>query len=206
MIIKRSKETTIALAILIISATTIFAQGRGPGRMHAEMRETIHGLFDAHAQFKREVTQTETGYTSTTTSKNQEAAKLLQKHVKQMEKRLKQGFMVRRWDPAYEEFVRFYDDMDIQITNIKNGIKIQATGKTKEAREVARNHAGIISKFIKKGWEEHDVLHPAVATSNSAIQESAPKGCCLQDGEEEAIGACCRKQAPTKTAAACCKK
>ena len=206
MIITRSKETITALTILIISATTIFAQGHGPGRMHAEMRETIHGLFDAHSQFQREVTQTETGYTSTTTSKNPEAAKLLQKHVKQMEKRLKQGFMVRRWDPAYEEFVRFYDDIDIQITNIKNGIKINATGKTREARDVARNHAGIISKFIKKGWEEHDALHPAVATSESTTQKAAPEACCLQDNKGEANSSCCKKQAPTKTASACCKK
>lgn len=204
--ITRSNETIIALTILFISTTTIFAQGRGPGRMHEEMRETIHGLFDAHTKFQREVTQTETGYTSTTTSKNQEAAKLLQTHVKQMEKRLKQGFMVRRWDPAYEEFVRFYDDIDIQITNIKNGIKIKAIGKTKEARAVARNHAGIISKFIKKGWEEHDALHPAVATKEPTPHNPAPKACCLLDSTEVTNGACCKKSDPINTTKSCCKK
>ncbi|MCB1120549.1 MAG: hypothetical protein KJT03_03290, partial [Verrucomicrobiae bacterium] len=101
-----------------------------------------------------------------------EAAKLLQTHVKQMEGRLKEGLMVRAWDPAYVEFVNHYDDIDIQFTAIENGISVVATGKTDAARQVARNHAGIISKFIEHGWAEHDKSHTAVFAS----EETAGKG------------------------------
>ncbi|MBT5926992.1 MAG: hypothetical protein HOH33_10270 [Verrucomicrobia bacterium] len=187
------------LAVIVITQPTSKAQGRGPGAMHADMRDTIHELFDGHDKFHREVKQTEDGYTSITTSKDPDAAKLLQKHVKQMENRLKQGMMVRRWDPAYEEFVRYYDDIDIKIKNIANGISITATGKTKEAREVARNHAGIVSKFVKHGWTEHDKSHPTVESNVQSAKTDSPKACCLKEATTETTKACCLKTPTTKT-------
>ncbi|MEC5127447.1 DUF3365 domain-containing protein [Verrucomicrobiales bacterium BCK34] len=134
------------------------------------MRENIHGLFDGHDKLQRKVEVTDTGYRATTTSDDPAIVKTLQSHVRQMEERLKSGLMVRRWDPAYEEFVNHYDDIDIEITGIKNGISVVATGTNEEARKVARNHAGIISKFIEHGWSEHDKLHPAVLAGEKAAQ------------------------------------
>lgn len=182
-----------ALAALFALQSSGFAQG-----MPSEQRDTIHGLFDSHDKFQREVTETETGYVSKTTSDDPEAVQLIQKHVKQMEGRLKQGLMVRHWDPAYVEFVNYYDDIDIEITNIENGISIVATGKTKEAREVARNHAGIISKFIDYGWKEHDKTHAAVYGDSEATQGMGKMGamaCCQQEGQgEELASAACKTE------------
>ena len=196
----RTTKMVTLLASLVFAILTTHAQGHGPGRMQADMRETIHGLFDGHDKFQREVTPTESGYTSITTSKDPEAAKLLQKHVKQMESRLKQGMMVRRWDPAYEEFVRYYQDIDIQIKNIPNGISITATGKTKEAREVARNHAGIVSKFVKFGWSEHDKHHPTVATKAQSQVQAVAKACCLKKTSAESVEPCCKKTVKAQAA------
>jgi hypothetical protein len=148
--------------IAALSLSPLATQGRG---MSAEARRTIHGLFDSHDKFHREVRETDTGYVSTTTSKDPALVKLLQAHVTQMEERLKQGLMVRRWDPAYEEFVRYYDEIDIRITKIENGISVTATGATAEGAKVARNHARIVSAFLRKGWSEHDKTHPAVAAN-----------------------------------------
>jgi len=187
MSIKSSITLNIAAAFatIIMLGLAAFAN-----RMPAEQRDTIHGLFDAHTSFTREVTETEQGYISRTTSDDPQAVRLLQTHVKQMEGRLKDGLMVRGWDPAYVEFVNHYDDIDIRITNIENGISIVATGKTPEAREVARNHAGIISKFINHGWAEHDKTHAAVyanVDTKHGTGEKGPMSCCQSSGEE---GAC----------------
>lgn len=188
----KAKFTLKIAGILAVFASVLpvsFASG-----MPAEQRDTIHGLFDAHKAFSREVTETDDGYISKTTSDNPDAAKLLQTHVKQMEGRLKDGLMVRGWDPAYVEFVNHYDDIDIQITNIENGISIIAIGKTPEAKAVARNHAGIVSKFIDHGWKEHDKSHAAVYSKPSdAKGEMGMKSCCQTGAEESAHneGACC---------------
>ncbi len=136
--------------------------GKGRGGMPAELRETIHGLFHGHASITRELTATETGYRSTTTSTDPAVAALLQKHVQQMEERLGSGLMVRRWDPAFTEFVNHYEDIEIAITPVDGGISVAVTGKTEGARKVARNHASIISRFVQNGWAEHDKTHPTV--------------------------------------------
>ncbi|MCB1099164.1 MAG: hypothetical protein KDN22_26575 [Verrucomicrobiae bacterium] len=219
--------TAATMALLAVASLNASAQGPGRGRMSPEAMEAIHGLFDSHDELKRTVKQTDDGYTSRTTSKNPAVVKLLQTHVKQMEKRLKQGMMVRRWDPAYEEFVRYYDDIDIQITNIENGISVTTVGKTEDAKKVARNHAGIVSKFVQEGWAEHDKTHAAVVVAEGS-GDSAPEGaavakaCCLasqkggegckecaKGGKEEAEKAetkpCCKEEAvkDTKPCAEC---
>ena len=194
------QKTLTLFGLMALLPSLLFARG-----MPTEQRDTIHGLFDAHDKFQREVTRTDEGYISKTTSDDPKAVQLLQTHVKQMEGRLKEGLMVRSWDPAYVEFVNHYDAIDIQITNIKNGISIVATGKTEAARAVARNHAGIISKFIDHGWTEHDKTHAAVFETEKAAQGMGNRGgmtCCQREGETTAqTGESCRMEGD-----ACCRK
>ncbi len=188
-ITNRMKSETIlkiagALAALALLIPAVVARG-----MPTAQRDAIHGLFDSHDKFQRDIKQTDEGYISKTTSDDPAAVKLIQTHVKQMESRLKDGLMVRGWDPAYVEFVRHYDDIDIQITNIDKGISIVAIGKTEAAKKVARNHAGIISKFIDQGWKEHDKSHAAVYGKPAATTgESGSSGmaCCQQGGQKNA--------------------
>lgn len=179
-------EITLKIASAVI-ALALFHTAAVASRMPAEQRDAIHGLFDSHKMFVRDVVETEQGYVSKTTSEDPEAVKLLQTHVKQMEGRLKDGMMVRGWDPAYVEFVNHYDDIDIQITNIDNGISIVAIGKTSEAKEIARNHAGIISKFISHGWNEHDKTHAAVYGESAEAKGKGRMGmmACCQMGDKE---------------------
>lgn len=172
---------SIVLPLAVFASAIVSANG-----MPAEFKETIHGLFDSHSLFEREVTETENGYTSKTTSNDPSAVKLLQSHVGQMEERLASGRMVRGWDPAYVEFVEHYSDIDIRIENLENGISITAIGKTPEAIEIARNHAGIVSKFIQLGWKEHDKSHAAVYGQVNSETSPAGKVCCQTEGGEKA--------------------
>jgi len=213
------KITGAFFALVTIQAS---AQPQSHG-MPAEMRDTIHGLFDSHNKFQREIVQTEEGYHSKTTSDDSAAVALLQGHVKQMERRLKDGLMVRAWDPAYVEFVNHYDDIDIQITSIENGISIVAIGKTEDAKKVARNHAGIISKFIDEGWAEHDKTHATVVpltspkNTNRAMGGPNRRACCQMEEKEtsKALGnrdsaAANRESCPTDSEGgkdmSCCRK
>lgn len=213
----------IEFALKIAGVIAVFASVQTnsiASGMPVELRDTIHGLFDSHQAFTREVTETAEGYVSKTTSDNPDAAKLLQTHVKQMEGRLKDGLMVRGWDPAYAEFVRYYDDIDIQITNIDNGISIVAIGKTPEAKAVARNHAGIISQFINHGWKEHDKTHAAVYSQQGAVKgEMGQKSCCQTGGEGSSNsggecstegGSCCsavgQSEGKTEKGMSCCQQ
>ena len=122
---------------------------RGP--LPGEQRDLIHELAEHHKEFVRKVVMTPKGYTATTTTKNKELAKKLQRHVAYMEKRMDSGAMVRRWDPAYAEMVEHYDDLEATIEKVDGGIRATIEGKTGRAIKVAQNHAKIVTAFTKKG-------------------------------------------------------
>ncbi|MBL9211917.1 MAG: hypothetical protein JNL92_15775 [Opitutaceae bacterium] len=165
-------KTSLSLLIVSVAAGALaapaFAQGLPP-----EAHDNIHRLFDQHAAVQRSVTLTATGYTALTESDDPEIARTLRAHVQQMRERLDSGLAVRRWDPAYDEMVRHYKDLDLKVEPTAKGLRVVMTGKTPAAVKIAQNHAQIVSKFVAKGWPEHDVKHPAVAASAPA--PAAPK-------------------------------
>lgn len=159
-------------------------KGGGGGPLPAEQKEEIHSLFSNHESIKREVKLTKDGYTAHTTSDDPKVAALLQAHVGAMEKRLDAGFPVRRWDPAFEEFFRHYEDLETKISKIEHGVAVAVKGKTPEAIKVAQNHAGIISGFVKKGEERHHAEHPAVLKGGDAKGTPAAKTGCKDCGKD----------------------
>jgi hypothetical protein len=168
--ISRPRKSFPALLVTLGFATALLApaqqpgKGRGPGGgggpLPPEAREQIHTLFSNHKKIRREVTETEHGYTALTESDDPAVAAALKKHVRQMEDRLEQGLMVRRWDPAFEEYVRHYKDMDTDFEKTDKGVRMTVKGRTPDAAKVARNHAKVVSAFVANGMDEHDVQHP----------------------------------------------
>lgn len=203
------KLTPFLTFTFILAAVPAMAQ-RG---MPSENRDTIHQLLAAHGKIKREVIVTYDGYTSSTKSSDKDVVAALQRHVNQMEARMKKGLMVRRWDPAYVEFIEHYDDINLKTQKTDDGVRVVAKRSTEAAKKVARNHAGIISKLVLNGMDEAHKAHAAVlgaATEAEAIE----KKCCQNMAETEQ--ARCKDAAKgsekEKTAAsakgdrACCKQ
>jgi hypothetical protein len=175
------KASIASLLTALVLAIPAAAQGL-PQAAH----DNIHKLFDNHAKVKRTVTLTETGYIAVTESDDPQIAKTLRSHVSQMQDRLDEGLFVRRWDPAYEEMVRHYKDLNLKTEATEKGLRVVMTGKTPEAIKIAQNHAQIVSKFAEKGWPEHDVKHPAVATTADAAKAgeiATGPGACCQKGD-----------------------
>jgi len=194
------KTSIHSILVTLVLAVSAAAQGL-PQAAH----DNIHKLFDNHAKVKRTVTLTDTGYIAVTESDDPQIAKTLRSHVNQMQDRLDEGLGVRRWDPAYDEMVRHYKDLDLKTEATEKGLRVVMTGKTPEAVKIAQNHAQIVSKFAEKGWDEHDIKHPAVVTASTvakAGESLAGPGACCQKGEAAGTagkesckegGSCCGK-------------
>lgn len=175
----------VGVILLAALVSSLHAQGLPPAS-----RDNIHKLFESHASVRRSVTLTETGYIAVTESDDPQVAKTLRSHVNQMQERLESGLAVRRWDPAYDEMVRQYKDLDLKVEATEKGLRAIMTGKTTAAVKVAQNHAHIVSQFIACGWEEHDVRHPTVTEkSGEAPSSKAPSS--LSSAPCNA-GNCCR--------------
>jgi uncharacterized protein len=147
--------------VAFLAGVPVGAQPAGRG-MSPEAQEQIHALFDGHEMIQRTVVQTKEGYTAVTESDDPKIAAALQKHVSQMAARLESGLQVRRWDPAFEEYVAYYGEMTHAFEKTDKGMKATVKGKTPLAIKVAQNHAVVVSAFAAHGWSEHDKRHPAV--------------------------------------------
>ena len=188
--------------------------GAGRGPMPAEYRDIIHELFSNHEKVKRQVQLTENGYTAETTSDDPEMTKLLRSHVRQMGGRLGGGGMVRRWDPAFEEFARHYAQLEHKLTDIEGGIRVEVTAKTADAARVAKNHAKIISGFAKDGEKRMHAEHaPALADSGGEVAKAVGERTecteCARPGEgKKARAQCehCAKEPAAQGDGAACKK
>jgi hypothetical protein len=161
-------RTTLLLPFLLAPAVSLSQP------MPAESRDNIHTLLDNHEKITRTVTLTDDGYVAVTESDDPELAKVLRAHIAQMEARLKEGLMVRRWDPAFVEVVAHFDQMETRMEPTGKGLKMTVKGKTPEAVKVAQNHAAIVTEFAHEGWTAHDRTHRTVLDSSSV---SSRGGC-----------------------------
>lgn len=162
------------LACVLVAALSLNLSAQGQG-MPPEAREEIQSLFAGHARITRNVVETPEGYTATTESDDPALARILQSHVQRMEARLKDGLMVRRWDPAFAEYVEHYDEMTHAMTPTEKGMKITVTGRNPTAIAVARNHAKVVSGFVTDGDAAHHRKHPAVADAAPAVKPAEEK-------------------------------
>ena len=160
----------VAVVLLVLIPLAAFGQP-----MPAESRDAIHTLLNNHEKLTRTVTLTDDGYVAVTESNDPELAKVLRAHIAQMEARLKEGLMVRRWDPAFVEVVAHFDQMETRMEPTEKGLKMTVKGKTPEAVKVAQNHAGIVTDFVNSGWDGHNREHKMVLESSSV---SGSTGCC----------------------------
>ena len=156
------KTFSLTVFAIVSGLSTSCAQQGGGRGMPAEAQEQIHSLFDNHAKIRRDLNLTATGYTATTESDDPKVAAALQKHVKQMQDRLKSGLSVRRWDPAFAEYCDHYDEMDHQFTSTVKGVRMTVTGRNAAAIKIAQNHAKVVSAFAAHGWSEHDKKHDII--------------------------------------------
>jgi hypothetical protein len=186
-----SLRSVPAGVILTFAVALVALAGNSPAQgLPQAARDNIHKLFDNHSAVKRTVTLTETGYLALTESDDPQMAKTLRSHVAQMQERIESGLAVRRWDPAYEEMARHYKDLSLQVEPTEKGLRVVMTGKTPEAVMVAQNHAQIVSQFVARGWDEHDVRHAAVAGDGPTPARAEPvpagggcgKGGCCANG------------------------
>ncbi len=147
---------------------------RGP--LPAEQREIINYMAKHHKELIRKVKLRKDGYEASTTTENEELAGKLKQHFAYMEKRIGSGAMVRRWDPAFAELVKFQDEITTKVQYLDNGIRVTVTSNTSNGINVAQNHARIVTGFTTNGAEAVQKKHPAVIDETQSSPEADQDG------------------------------
>jgi hypothetical protein len=167
---RASFKTCPVVLVVVLCLFTAIAWCEEPmrGPLPAEQREIIQYMAQHHEELIRKVKLRKDGYEASTTTDNEELARKLKQHFTYMKKRIGSGAMVRRWDPAFVELVKFHDQITTTVEYLDNGIKVVVTSDTPHGVKVAQNHARIVTGFTEKGAEAVREKHEAALDKEPA--------------------------------------
>lgn len=128
-------------------------QGRGGGRGAGPqaLMQDVRTLIWNHGSITRKVEEIPNGVKTTTTTTDPKMVATLRKHPKEMAEHLKEGGMVRHWDPLFVELAKHAKKVDMKFKDIENGIEVISTSKDEEVVKLIRAHAKKVSEFVARG-------------------------------------------------------
>ncbi|NNL66901.1 MAG: hypothetical protein HKP30_11700 [Myxococcales bacterium] len=140
-------------------------QGRGSGARHGmgpgpgaggrgrDVMEATHALVhDYRGSIVREVEEIENGVITVTRSpEDPEAAAMLRRHVLEMKELLADGGRIRLWDPLFSEIFDRYDEVDMVVEELEDGVRVTETSNDPEVVKLIQAHARKVDDFVARG-------------------------------------------------------
>ena len=141
--------------------------GRGPGAgrgmgPNASMRadqDVFHYLLEQHERIRREVKDLDDGVETLTESDDAAVAAKIQEHVAAMHERIKTGRGLRFWDELFVAVFRNHDKIKMVVENTEHGVKVTETSDDENTVRLIQAHAVVVSKFVKRGFDEAHENH-----------------------------------------------
>lgn len=130
----------------------MMSRGMGPEMME-DMRP-IRQMLMNHEQIERRVEDLPNGVKTWTTSDDPEIASVIQKHVRQMKGRMEEGKPIRQMDPLFRELFEHADKIEMQISDLENGVMVVETSADPQVVKLIRQHAHrAVSEFAEHGMQ-----------------------------------------------------
>lgn len=132
--------------------------GRGFGRMGGNRVDmmAIHSMFASRNRITRTVKEIPNGAEAITESGDPKIAKLIQAHVPAMENRIHEDNPLppMTFHPIFVALRKHADDYNFEYENTKKGVKVTYTAEAPFFVMLVREHAKLVSRFLKNGMEE----------------------------------------------------
>lgn len=156
--------------------------GRGPGMMAGNREDmmTIHSMFAARDRIKRTIREIPNGAEAITESDDPDVAALIQTHVPAMESRIHENNPLppMTFHPVFVALRKHADDYEFEYEDTDKGVKVTYTAKDPFVVMLVREHAKLVSRFVKNGMEEIHKPYklPEVAAATVAHDVPAEAG------------------------------
>ncbi len=108
-------------------------------------------LVHQRSGIERRVEEIDGGIRSVTTAENPATADLIEHHVRQVAGLLEKGGRMRGWDPLFSEIFDHYDQIEISIERIDNGVVVEEISADPWVAELIRAHAAKVNDFLARG-------------------------------------------------------
>ena len=157
-----------------------FRGGRGPGgrgadARHAEDHDVFHFLLENHDKVRRTVKEVPGGVETLTESDDPKVAAKIQEHVKWMKHRVENAQPIHMRDPLFAEVFRNADKINMSYKKTEKGVVVTETSKDAYVAQLIREHAKVVSAFVKRGHAEAMANHEAPKkTAASPSKPSVP--------------------------------
>lgn len=138
---------------------------RGMRANMADMQQ-IHSLLANHSSIKRRVRKLPNGVETLTTSTDPGVAATLVGHVNSMYARLREGRLIRGFDPLFVELFRHAGLIELRIARVAHGVSVIETSNDPYAVSLIQAHADAVSGFVKDGGAAMHRIHPLPARSS----------------------------------------
>jgi hypothetical protein len=121
--------------------------------------QVIHDLLVSHRDITRTVEHYSYGIRATTTSARADVAERIQAHVAQMKSRLERGTPIRQLDPLFAEIFKQHRQIDLQVEQLPNGVRVMEISSDPRTVMLIRQHAlRAVSEFVAGGMNR--ATHP----------------------------------------------
>lgn len=128
----------------------------------ADMQQ-IHTLLANHDAIQRTVRLLPNGVETVTTSPDPRLAALLPQHVEAMYARLKEGRLIRGFDPLFVELFRHAGKIDLKLEKVPSGVRVVETSTDPYAVRLIQAHAQAVDGFVQDGMGAMHRTHPVPA-------------------------------------------
>lgn len=130
----------------------MMSEGMGPEMME-DMRP-IRQMLMNHEQIDRRVEDLPKGVKTRTTSADPEIAAAIQKHVRQMHKRIKDKEPIRQMDPLFREIFEHADKIEMHIKDVEGGVVVTEISEDPQVVKLIKQHAHrAVSEFAEQGMQ-----------------------------------------------------
>lgn len=136
-----------------------------------EDRDIFHYLLENHEKISRRVKNLDNGVETITESDDAKVVEKIQEHVASMHGRMKDVRRLRMWDDLFVKIFEHADEIEMKVTNTKNGVKVVETSDNPEVAKLIQQHAVVVSGFSKYGFGEARKNHPVGETAEKKDQE-----------------------------------
>ncbi len=120
----------------------------------AEDRDLFHFLLTNKDKITRTVKEIDNGVETLTESPDPEIVGKIQEHVASMYRRVEDVRPIRMRDPLFREIFQHADQIEMQVENTSEGIKVTETSSDEYVVKLIQAHAKVVSGFVEKGFEE----------------------------------------------------
>lgn len=131
----------------------------GMGGNRADMQQ-IHTLLANHDAIRRTVRLLPNGVETVTTSPDPRIAALLPQHVEAMYARLKEGRLIRGFDPLFVELFRQAGKIELKLEKLDSGVRVVETSTDPYAVRLIQAHARAVDGFVQDGMGAMHRTHP----------------------------------------------